>query len=259
MAMRTVRVTNVSLGATEKNLREFFSFSGEIEFVEMRKDNEQFQVAFVTFKDPKGAETSILLSGATIVDQPISIVSAPDYNLPAVAASDPPAASAPAAENTGAETAETAGTTGTTGSAMQKAEDVVSSMLAKGFILGKDALNRAKSFDERHQLTWTASSKVASLDQKIGLSEKISVGTTVVNEKVREMDEKFQVSEKTKAAVNNAGSAIMTNRYVSTGASWVSQTFQRVAKAAVDVSQKTKEKMLAEDQQGKHGTPNVKP
>ncbi|XP_023512142.1 binding partner of ACD11 1-like isoform X2 [Cucurbita pepo subsp. pepo] len=256
MAMRTVRVTNVSLGATEKNLREFFSFSGEIEFVEMRKDNEQFQVAFVTFKDPKGAETSILLSGATIVDQPISIVSAPDYNLPAVAASDPPAASAPATENTGAETA---GTTGTTGSAMQKAEDVVSSMLAKGFILGKDALNRAKSFDERHQLTSTASSKVASLDQKIGLSEKISVGTTVVNEKVREMDEKFQVSEKTKAAVNNAGSAIMTNRYVSTGASWVSQTFQRVAKAAVDVSQKTKEKMLAEDQQGKHGTPNVKP
>ncbi|KAG6571186.1 Binding partner of ACD11 1, partial [Cucurbita argyrosperma subsp. sororia] len=259
MAMRTVRVTNVSLGATEKNLREFFSFSGEIEFVEMRKDNEQFQVAFVTFKDPKGAETSILLSGATIVDQPISIVSAPDYNLPAVAASDPPAASAPATENTGAETAGTTGTTGTTGSAMQKAEDVVSSMLAKGFILGKDALNRAKSFDERHRLTSTASLKVASLDQKIGLSEKISVGTTVVNEKVREMDEKFQVSEKTKAAVNNAGSAIMTNRYVSTGASWVSQTFQRVAKAAVDVSQKTKEKMLAEDQQGKHGTPNVKP
>ena len=164
-----------------------------------------------------------------------------------------------ATENTGAETAGTTETTGTTGSAMQKAEDVVSSMLAKGFILGKDALNRAKSFDERHQLTSTASSKVASLDQKIGLSEKISVGTTVVNEKVREMDEKFQVSEKTKAAVNNAGSAIMTNRYVSTGASWVSQTFQRVAKAAVDVSQKTKEKMLAEDQQGKHGTPNVKP
>lgn len=146
----------------------------------------------------------------------------------------------------------TSTTNSTAGSAMQKAEDVVSSMLAKGFTLGKDALNKAKSFDERHQLTSTASSKVASLDQKIGLSEKISVGTTVVNEKVREMDEKFQVSEKTKAAVSNAGSAIMTNRYVLTGASWVSQTFQRVAKAAVDVSQKTKEKVLAEEDQGKH-------
>lgn len=146
----------------------------------------------------------------------------------------------------------TTSTTTTAGSAIQKTEDVVSSMLAKGFTLGKDALNKAKSFDERHQLTSTASSKVASLDQKIGLSEKISVGTTVVNEKVREMDEKFQVSEKTKAAVSNAGSALMANRYVLTGASWVSQTFQRVAKAAVDVSQKTKEKVLAEEDQGKH-------
>ena len=150
------------------------------------------------------------------------------------------------------QSAENAGS-GTAGSAMQKAEDVVSSMLAKGFTLGKDALNRAKSFDQKHQLTSTASSKVLSLDQKIGLSEKISVGTTVVNEKVKEMDEKFQVSEKTKAAVNNAGTALMANRYVSTGASWVTQTFQRVAKAAVEVSHKTKEKVLAEDQAKQEG------
>ncbi|XP_023007523.1 binding partner of ACD11 1-like [Cucurbita maxima] len=242
--VRTVRVTNVSLSASEKDLRDFFSFSGEIEFVEMRKDNERSQIAFVTFKDQKGAETSILLSGATIVDQPVSIATAPDYNLPAVPASAPLPVSSPSAENAGS---------GTAGSAMQKAEDVVSSMLAKGFTLGKDTLNRAKSFDQKHQLTSTASSKVLSLDQKIGLSEKISVGTTVVNEKVKEMDEKFQVSEKTKAAVNNAGTALMANRYVSTGASWVTQTFQRVAKAAVEVSHKTKEKVLAEDQAKQEG------
>ncbi|XP_022148664.1 binding partner of ACD11 1-like isoform X2 [Momordica charantia] len=241
--VRTVRVANVSLSATEKDLRDFFSFSGEIEFVEMRKDSERSQVAFVTFKDSKGAETSILLSGATIVDQPVSITSDPDYNLPAAAAKSPPMVSTPITENTGS---------ATTGSAMEKAEDVVSSMLAKGFSLGKDALNKAKSFDERHQLTSTASFKVASLDQKIGLSEKISVGTTVVNEQVRKMDEKFQVSEKTKAAVSTAGSAIMTNRYVSTGASWVTEVFQRVAKTAVEVSQKTKEKVVLAEDQGKN-------
>ncbi|XP_038973362.1 uncharacterized protein LOC120105193 [Phoenix dactylifera] len=37
-----------------------------------------------------------------------------------------------------------------TESAVRKAEDVVSSMLAKGFVLSKDALKRAMSFDERH-------------------------------------------------------------------------------------------------------------
>lgn len=141
-------------------------------------------------------------------------------------------------------------------------------MLAKGLILGKDAVGKAKSFDEKHQLTSTASSKVASFDKKIGLSEKISVGTAVVSEKisvgtavvsdkVREVDQKFQVSEKTKSAftaaehtVSNAGSAIMKNRYVSGGASWVTGAFSGVAKAAGEVGQMTKEKMdKAEEEQ----------
>lgn len=142
-------------------------------------------------------------------------------------------------------------------SALRKAEDVVSSMLAKGFILGKDAVNKAKSFDDKHKLTSTASTRIASLDQKIGLTEKISMGTSAVNSKVKEMDQKFQVSEKTKSAfavaeekVSTAGSAIMKNRYVLTGATWVTGAFNRVAKAAGEVGQKTKEKMgKAEEEQ----------
>lgn len=123
-------------------------------------------------------------------------------------------------------------------------------MLAKGFILGKDAINKAKSFDERHHLTSNASATVATIDRKIGLTDKLSIGTAIVGEKVREMDGKFQVSEKTKIAIavaeqkaSNAGSAIMNNPYVSTGASWVSSAITAVAKAAEDVSTLTKEKV----------------
>ena len=126
----------------------------------------------------------------------------------------------------------------------------MSTMLAKGFVLGKDAINKAKAFDERHKLTSNASSTVASIDRKIGLSDKLSIGTAIVNEKVREMDEKFQVSEKTKSAfaiaeqkASSAGSAIMSNPYVLTGASWVSSAFTSLAKAAGDVSTMTKEKV----------------
>lgn len=93
-------------------------------------------------------------------------------------------------------------------------------MLAKGFVLGKDAVGKAKSFDEKHGITSTATAKVSSFDKKIGFTEKISMGTSAVNEKVKEMDQKFQVSEKTKSAfataektVSTAGSAIMKNRY----------------------------------------------
>ncbi|KAJ4776829.1 RNA-binding (RRM/RBD/RNP motifs) family protein [Rhynchospora pubera] len=240
--VRTVKVSNLSHGASEQDIREFFSFSGEIEHVEMQGVDEWSQIAYVTFKDAQGADTALLLSGATIVDMSVIISAAPEYK-------PPPSASAP--PYTAGPTSKPATSSG----AVQKAEDVVSTMLAKGFTVGKDAVSRAKSFDQKHQLTSTASAKVVSLDRKIGLSEKFSMGTSVVNGKVREVDNKFQVSEKTKSALatakqgaSNAGSAIMKNRFVFTGVSWVSSAFNKVAETASDVSNKTKEKMAAEEQ-----------
>lgn len=152
MSIRTVRVSNVSLGATLQDIKEFFSFSGDIEYAEMQSGDEQSQIAFVTFKDSQGAETAVLLTGATIAGLPVTIGLDQDYQLP-------PAASAPPhkTENKDA---------GGPESALRKAEDVVSGMLAKGFVLGKDAVGKAKSFDEKHQLTSTATAKVASFDKK---------------------------------------------------------------------------------------------
>ncbi|CAN4085547.1 unnamed protein product [Withania somnifera] len=241
MSARTAKVSNVSLGATEQDIKEFFSFSGDIEYVEMMSENERSQIAYVTFKDPQGAETAVLLSGATIIDQSVAIALEPDYKLPPTAPVPVKATESPNAAGGG--------------SAIQKAEDVVSSMLAKGFVLGKDAVSKAKTFDEKHQLMSTASAKVASLDQKIGLSVKLNLGATIVNDKVKEMDQKFQVTEKTKSAfaaaeqtVSTAGSAIMKNRYILTGASWVTGAFNKVSKTAGEVGQKTKEKMTEKEQ-----------
>lgn len=241
-AVRTVKVSNVSLSATEQDIKEFFSFSGDIEYVEMRSGDEWSQVAYVTFRDKQGAETAVLLSDTTIVDLSVIVTLDPDYQLP-------PSASAPPAPSD----LKLASSTETV---VQKAEDVVSTMLAKGFVLGKDALNKAKSLDEKHQFTSTATAKVASFDKRIGLSEKISVGTSAVNEKVKEMDQKFQVSEKTKSAfavaeqkVSTAGSTIMKNRYVLTGTAWATGLFNKAAKAATDVGTKTKEKVAAEEEQ----------
>lgn len=242
MSVRTIKVSNVSLRATERDLKEFFSFSGDIEYVEVQRDNEKSQIAYVTFKDSQGAETAVLLSGATIVDLSVDITLDPDYQLP------PAVLASFATENK---------TPGGAESAFRKAEDVVSSMLAKGYILGKDAVNKAKTLDEKHQVTKSASAKVSSFDKKIGLTEKISAGTTIVGDKVREVDQKFQVSEKTKSAfaaaeqkVSTAGSAIMKNRYVFTSAAWVTGAFNKVAKAAGDVGQKAKEKVgMAEEEQ----------
>ena len=37
LQIKTVKVSNVSLGATERGIKEFFSFSGDIEYVEMKR------------------------------------------------------------------------------------------------------------------------------------------------------------------------------------------------------------------------------
>ncbi|XP_059595178.1 binding partner of ACD11 1 isoform X4 [Vitis vinifera] len=203
--IRTVKVSNISLAVTERDIKEFFSFSGDIQYVEMQREAEKTQLAYVTFKNSQGADTAVLLTEEKLH---------------------------------------------TTNSAVKKGEDVVSTMLAKGFVLGKDAINKAKAFDEQHHLVSNASATVASIDRKMGLSEKLSIGTAVVNEKVKEMDERYQVFEKTKSALaiaeqkaSIAGSAIMNNHYVATGASWVSSALSMVTKAAEDVSVMTREKV----------------
>ncbi|XP_077230585.1 binding partner of ACD11 1-like isoform X2 [Tasmannia lanceolata] len=237
MSIKTVKVSNISLGASDRDIKEFFSFSGDIQYIEVLSESEVSQVAYVTFKESQGADTAMLLSGATIVDRSVTVTPVENYQLP-------PSVFPPPSERKL--------------STVKKAEYVVSSMLAKGFVLGKDAIHKAKNFDERLHLTSNASATVVSLDRKIGLSEKLSIGTSVVNEKVREVDELFQVSGKTRSAISiveqkasSAGSAIMSNPYVSTGASWVSSAFNMVAKAAGDVSLMTKEKVEKAEEEKK--------
>jgi hypothetical protein len=57
----TVKVSNVSLKASLRDVKEFFSFSGDIVHVEMQSD-ELSQVAYITFKDNQGSETAMLLT-----------------------------------------------------------------------------------------------------------------------------------------------------------------------------------------------------
>jgi len=147
------------------------------------------------------------------------------------------------------------------GQSQNSAQDVIATMLARGFILGKDVMGKARAFDEKHQLTASATATASNFDRKTGITEKLSAGTQAVNQQLKAVDQKFAVSEKTRSAfaaaeqkVNTAGSVLMKNRYVLTGATWVTGAFARVSKAAADVSQKTKEKAaMLDKQEGRRG------
>lgn len=124
------------------------------------------------------------------------------------------------------------------GEAVSFAQDVVKAMLAKGYVLGKDALTKAKAFDESHQVSATAAAKVAELSERIGLTDKFCASV----EAVRSVDQRYHVSENTKSAISTAGrtaaaaaNTVISSSYFSRGALWVSGALDRAAKAAADL------------------------
>ncbi|KAJ0014515.1 hypothetical protein Pint_20074 [Pistacia integerrima] len=248
MQTRTVQVKNVSDLATEREIHEFFSFSGDIELIQIQRESGQPKTAFVTFKDPKALEIALLLSGATIVDQIVSITPVENYvpilETHVITVVDSDVSANPAEYNEARTSPSNSGRI-----YASKAQEVVTNMLAKGSAIRQDAVNKAKAFDEKHQLTASASAKVISFDRRVGLTEKLTVGISVVNEKVKSVDQRLHVSDKTMAAIfaaerkiNDTGSAVKTSRYVTAGTAWLNGAFSKVARAGQTAGTKTREK-----------------
>ncbi|KAJ3697169.1 hypothetical protein LUZ61_000874 [Rhynchospora tenuis] len=258
MEIRTVLVKNVSDLAREREIREFFSFSGEIEHIDLKSDESGTRrVAYVTFKDPSALEIALRLSGATIVDQIVDISPVENYIYIPVTSQQVivheeseigQETSSDAAVNSPPQTEAKAGLS--PGRVyVSKAQDVVQTVIQKGSALGQDAVNRAKAFNEKHRLRASASEKVSSFDQRIGLSQKINIGISVVNEKVRSVDQRLHVSDKTIAAItvaerklSDTGTAVKTNRYVTASTSWLNGAFSKVARAGHVAGTRTREK-----------------
>lgn len=222
MQTRTVQVGHLSDLASEREIHEFFSFSGDIERIEIQSGSGQPRTAFVTFKDPKALEIALLLSGATIVDQVVSISpvenyipKAEDLRIEINTLSVAPAENA-------SQYMEARSTSPINGRVyVAKAQDVVTSMLAKGSAMKQDAVNKAKAFDEKHRLTASASEKVIAFDRRVGLTDKLIAA---------------------ERKLNDTGSAVKTSRYVTAGAAWLNGAFSKVAKAGQVAGTKTREK-----------------
>lgn len=118
-------------------------------------------------------------------------------------------------------------------------------MLAKGYVLGKDALVKAKALDESHRVSATAAAKLQELSDRLGLTDTINSSM----ETVKSVDQRFHVSDITRSAAFvtgtaavaaasitgraalAAGSAVVNSDYFAKGALWVSDMLDRAAKA----------------------------
>ncbi|CAA7401080.1 unnamed protein product [Spirodela intermedia] len=222
----TVEVTNLSPNATEKDVYDFFSFSGQIEHIEIMRSGDYSSTAYVTFKEAHALETACLLSGATIADQRVYISRWGNYE-------DQSYALWAGASWNNHDDAEHSAIS--PGEAVTMAQDMVKAMLSKGFVLSRDALAKARDLDESHRVSATAAAKIAELGERIGLVGKIAAGL----EAVRAVDGQYHVSESTMAAVSATGrtaaaaaNAIVNSSYFSAGAFLVSDALAKAANVA---------------------------
>ncbi|XP_061367100.1 binding partner of ACD11 1 [Gastrolobium bilobum] len=248
----TAEVTSLSPRATENDVHNFFAYCGVIEHVEMIRSGEYASTAYVTFRDAYALETALLLNGSMILDQCISISrwgayvdDCDNWNSHA---------SWPEDCVTTSQDIHIDKFVSSPGEAITMAQEVVKTMVAKGYVLGKDAFVMAKTFDESHNVSSTAAAKVAELSNKIGLTDTINSGI----ETFKSVDEKYHVTDITKSAATvtgttaivvatvtgkaamTAGNAIVNSSYFAKGALFVSDMLDRAAKAAADLGQHAK-------------------
>jgi RNA recognition motif-containing protein len=233
----TAEVTSLSSKATEEDVKNFFSFCGPIEHVEILRGDEYVSTAYVTFEESHSLRTAILLSGATILDQNVCITSWGDFEDEL----DPFAQRNWYDYDNQSPRQNSGGNQFSAGGAVTFAQDVVKAMLSGGYSLSKGTLSKAKAFDESHQVSATAAAKVAELSEKIGLTDKLFAGVEVV----RSVDQTLHISGAARSAVSATGrtaaaaaTTVMSSSYFSQGALWVSDALNRASKAAADLGNK---------------------
>ncbi|KAG8366323.1 hypothetical protein BUALT_Bualt17G0067900 [Buddleja alternifolia] len=228
-------VTSLSPNASEKDVNDFFALCGAIEHVEIVRAGEYACAAYVTFRNSHALETAVLLSGATIVDQPVCITRwgnyEDDYDLWNHSTWR-------IEDESDQSHSQALKVVPSAGEAVSLAQDVVKTMVAKGYILGKDALGKAKAFDESHGVSAAAVAKVAELSERIGLTDKIFAGV----EAARSVDQRYHITGTTKSAACatgrtavSAATAVVNSSYFAKGALWVSGALSRAAQVAGDL------------------------
>ncbi|XP_039126084.1 binding partner of ACD11 1 [Dioscorea cayenensis subsp. rotundata] len=237
-----VEVTNLSPNATERDVYDFFSFSGAIEHIEIIRSGDYASTAYVTFKEPHSLETAVLLSGATIVDQRVCIT---NWGQTEDASGIWDRPSWRIEDDYESMSSEANSFRTTPREAVTMTQEVVKTMLSKGYVLSVDALSKAKAFDESHQVSATAAAKVAELSKRIGLTDKVYAGVNAV----RSVDETYHVSETTKMAVSATGKAasaaaetVMNSSYFAAGAIWLSEALNRASKATAELANRSSKK-----------------
>jgi len=208
---KAVIVSNISPSANEKTVSDFFSFCGKISKLFLTKtEGSDTSVAVVQFETDSAAKTALLLTNALIIDRPITVVG---YHTGGAEEKEKPVEQAPSdaviSQNTQVPDNKITQREFGVPDEQRSKTSVVASLAAAGYILGQDALEKAKELDEKHMISLQAKVAVESVKAKLheidlsyGISEKATSLQKQATDKVKQLDEQYKISDKAKEVGN---------------------------------------------------------
>lgn len=172
----TVNVSNISHNATEKEIRDFFSFCGKIEELTITPASGESgapQTASITFQQPSAARTALLLDNTQLQNVPIHVT-------------------APASLSELQQDVEHNATEIEHPNQEDKPRTAIfAEYLASGYVLGDQILQRGIEFDEKRGISAKFRKFLVDLDSK-----------HKVTDKSRAMDESYKITDRAHTGLN---------------------------------------------------------
>jgi len=242
----------------KKTVTDFFSFCGRITQLLLKKEEgKDTSAAIIQFETESASKTALLLTNALIVDRPITVT--PFVRPSATIAPQETAVPIDQSKITQRDF-------GNVPDENRSKTSVVASLLAAGYTLANEALEEAREYDEKHNISLRAKVAVDQLlvkaheiDVQYGISEKATAAKNTVVEKTKpvvdrakQVDTDYKISEKAsqaatsvKTSAQTAAAKIAENPTVKKGIDAVKQTTQKVATSVNqtfnDVREQTRE------------------
>jgi len=213
-SITSVFVSNISESATAKTISDFFSFCGRITDLKL-STNPGPKQAIVTFGTDSAAKTALLLTNAMIIDRPISVtLYQPVDQTTTTQASN---------QDVPLQTQDHKDITNLDHQVpddQRSKTSTIASLMAAGYVLGSDALYKAKEYDDQHGVT------TSILNSAQGLIAKAS-----------EIDQQYQVSSQIGAVASSlwTGAKAIDNQVhiTDTATSWLSWAGQSLVQQPV--------------------------
>jgi len=173
-----------------------------------KEEGAEVSSAIIQFETESAAKTALLLTNALIVDRPITVTAYLSST------STPLTSTSTTTTTTSEKSPEVLGTPVDSNDIAQKdfggvhddersKTSVIASLLAAGYVLAENALDKAKEIDEKHHFSNRAKvtvdqikTKAQELDTQYGITEKATNIKNSITESAKKIDTEYGISEK---------------------------------------------------------------